>query len=288
MRWNLWRLALLASGGIIPLLSFFMEARVAREVKTYLREREDAELHSRRRPLVPDPRDPDGEPAVTEQTETSQRPVLVVDFGAQYAQLIARRVREAGVYSEIVPHTASAADIAAKNPVGIILSGGPSSVYEEGAPALDAGVFDLGVPTLGICYGFQVMAQALGGEVANTGLREYGATDAALTGDGGVLLAGQPAEQNVWMSHGDQVVEGPRGLRRARLDVRHSGRRVRQRRAPHVRRAVASRGQALRLRSAGHRELPPQGRGARPPTGTAATSSPSRSSASARRSAPAA
>ncbi|MFB7894251.1 glutamine-hydrolyzing GMP synthase [Microbacterium sp. NPDC056044] len=149
---------------------------------------------------------------MTAQTETEQRPVLVVDFGAQYAQLIARRVREAGVYSEIVPHTATAADIAAKNPVGIILSGGPSSVYEDGAPALDTGVFDLGVPTLGICYGFQVMAQALGGEVANTGLREYGATDAAVTGDGGVLLGGQPAAQNVWMSHGDQVSRAPEGF----------------------------------------------------------------------------
>ena len=212
MRWNVWRLALLAAGGIIPLLSFFMEARVAREVKTYLREREAAVLHTRAPDTDPDRRDPYGEPAVTEQTETSQRPVLVVDFGAQYAQLIARRVREAGVYSEIVPHTASAAEIAAKNPVGIILSGGPSSVYEAGAPALDSGVFDLGVPTLGICYGFQVMAQALGGEVANTGLREYGATDAALTGDGGVLLGGQPGEQNVWMSHGDQVAKAPEGF----------------------------------------------------------------------------
>lgn len=149
---------------------------------------------------------------MTTDTETSQRPVLVVDFGAQYAQLIARRVREAGVYSEIVPHTASAAAIAERNPVGIILSGGPSSVYEPGAPSLDAGVFDLGVPTLGICYGFQVMAQALGGEVANTGLREYGATDAALSGDGGVLLQGQPAAQNVWMSHGDQVSKAPEGF----------------------------------------------------------------------------
>ncbi len=99
---------------------------------------------------------------MTTQTETSQRPVLVVDFGAQYAQLIARRVREAGVYSELVPHTATAEEIAAKEPVGIILSGGPSSVYEPGAPAIDPGVFDLGVPTLGICYGFQVMAQTLG------------------------------------------------------------------------------------------------------------------------------
>ncbi|GAA3764095.1 glutamine-hydrolyzing GMP synthase [Microbacterium kribbense] len=143
---------------------------------------------------------------------TAQRPVLVVDFGAQYAQLIARRVREAGVYSEIVPHTATAADIAAKNPVALILSGGPSSVYEAGAPQLDPAVFELGVPTLGICYGFQVMAKALGGEVANTGLREYGATAAMIAGDGGVLLGGQPAAQNVWMSHGDQVSQAPAGF----------------------------------------------------------------------------
>lgn len=149
---------------------------------------------------------------MTEQTETSQRPVLVVDFGAQYAQLIARRVREAGVYSELVPHTATAAEIAAKNPIGIILSGGPSSVYEPGAPTLDPGVFDLGVPTLGICYGFQVMAQALGGVVANTGLREYGATDASIIRDESVLFDGQPADQNVWMSHGDQVSEPPAGF----------------------------------------------------------------------------
>ncbi|WP_434970655.1 glutamine-hydrolyzing GMP synthase [Microbacterium sp. bgisy207] len=149
---------------------------------------------------------------MTEQTETSQRPVLVVDFGAQYAQLIARRVREAGVYSELVPHTATAAEIAAKDPIGIILSGGPSSVYEPGAPTLDPGVFDLGVPTLGICYGFQVMAQALGGVVANTGLREYGATDASIIRDESVLFDGQPAEQNVWMSHGDQVSEAPAGF----------------------------------------------------------------------------
>ncbi|WP_431778227.1 glutamine-hydrolyzing GMP synthase [Microbacterium aurantiacum] len=148
---------------------------------------------------------------MTEQTETSQRPVLVVDFGAQYAQLIARRVREAGVYSEIVPHTVSAEEISARNPVGIVLSGGPSSVYEEGAPRLDPGVFELGVPTLGICYGFQVMARTLGGEVANTGLREYGATDATIITDN-VLLEGQPVEQNVWMSHGDQVAEAPAGF----------------------------------------------------------------------------
>ncbi|RLQ86461.1 glutamine-hydrolyzing GMP synthase [Mycetocola zhadangensis] len=143
---------------------------------------------------------------------TNARPVLVVDFGAQYAQLIARRVREAGVYSEIVPHSISAAEVAEKNPVGIVLSGGPSSVYEEGAPALDNDIFDLEVPTLGICYGFQVMARALGGEVANTGLREYGSTDAALVPDGGVLLDGQPADQTVWMSHGDSVAKAPEGF----------------------------------------------------------------------------
>ena len=145
-------------------------------------------------------------------SEQVNHPVLVVDFGAQYAQLIARRVREAGVYSELVPHTVTAAEVEARNPVALILSGGPSSVYEPGAPALDPGVLQLGIPTLGICYGFQVMAQQLGGEVANTGLREYGATDAVIANDGGVLLGGQPAQQNVWMSHGDQVARAPEGF----------------------------------------------------------------------------
>ena len=143
---------------------------------------------------------------------SGEHPVLVVDFGAQYAQLIARRVREANVYSEIVPHTITAAEVAAKNPAGIVLSGGPSSVYEAGSPSLDPGVLELGIPTLGICYGFQIMAQQLGGEVANTGLREYGATDMTVTGDGGSLLAGQPDAQTVWMSHGDSVSKAPDGF----------------------------------------------------------------------------
>ena len=142
----------------------------------------------------------------------SERPVLVVDFGAQYAQLIARRVRQAHVYSEIVPHTITAAEVAAKNPSGIVLSGGPSSVYEAASPSLDPGILQLGIPVLGICYGFQVMAQQLGGEVANTGLREYGATDVVLAGDGGTLLAGQPAAQTAWMSHGDSVSKAPTGF----------------------------------------------------------------------------
>ncbi len=104
--------------------------------------------------------------------------VLVVDFGAQYAQLIARRVREAKVYSEVVPHTMTVERMLERKPAAIILSGGPSSVYEAGAPRIDPALFDAGVPVLGICYGFQAMAQTLDGEVANTGLREYGGTHA--------------------------------------------------------------------------------------------------------------
>jgi GMP synthase (glutamine-hydrolysing) len=149
---------------------------------------------------------------VTEAAETEARPVLVVDFGAQYAQLIARRVREAGVYSEIVPHTITAAELAARNPVGIVLSGGPSSVYEEGSPSLDPGVLELGIPTLGICYGFQIMAQQLGGEVAKTGGREYGSTQIHRSGPESVFLGGQPSEQTAWMSHGDSVVRAPEGF----------------------------------------------------------------------------
>lgn len=141
------------------------------------------------------------------------RPVLVVDFGAQYAQLIARRVREAGVYSELVPHSITADEIAKKNPLALVLSGGPSSVYEEGSPELDQAVFDLDVPIFGICYGFQVMAQALGGEVAQTGLREYGRTEATVLAPEDPLLAGQPATQSTWMSHGDQVRKAPPGFR---------------------------------------------------------------------------
>ena len=143
---------------------------------------------------------------------TSHQPVLVVDFGAQYAQLIARRVREANVYSEIVPHDITVDEVRAKRPAAIVLSGGPSSVYADGAPSLDPGILELGVPVFGICYGFQVMATQLGGEVARTGRREYGSTELTLTGDDSSLLAGQPAEQTVWMSHGDAVSRAPEGF----------------------------------------------------------------------------
>ena len=148
-------------------------------------------------------------------TDTSvppdHKPVLVIDFGAQYAQLIARRVREAHVYSEIVPHTASVQEILAKDPAAIILSGGPASVYAEGAPAVDPALFEAGVPVLGICYGFQAMARALGGDVARTGSREYGGTHVDVP-DAGMLLTGSPTEQSVWMSHGDAVRSAPQGF----------------------------------------------------------------------------
>ena len=142
---------------------------------------------------------------------STPRPVLVVDFGAQYAQLIARRVREARVYSEIVPHTMPVAEMLAREPLAIILSGGPASVYAPGAPRIDAGVFEAGVPTFGICYGFQAMAQALGGTVARTGGREFGGTVLRPRG-AGVLLRDLPAELPVWMSHGDCVTEAPSGF----------------------------------------------------------------------------
>jgi GMP synthase (glutamine-hydrolysing) len=136
--------------------------------------------------------------------------VLVVDFGAQYAQLIARRVRECHVYSEIVPSTMGVAEMLAKRPKAIILSGGPSSVYADGAPPAPGGLFEAGVPVLGICYGFQLMVTGLGGTVQRTGVAEYGAT--TLDSSGGALLAGTPAQQRVWMSHGDTCTAAPPGF----------------------------------------------------------------------------
>jgi GMP synthase (glutamine-hydrolysing) len=137
--------------------------------------------------------------------------ILVVDFGAQYAQLIARRVREAHVYSEIVPHTITAEEIRARRPKGVILSGGPKSVYAEHAPDLDAEVFAAGVPVLGICYGAQLLAARLGGEVRRTGSGEYGRTDLRLK-VGSVLFFGWPELSDVWMSHADSIVAPPGGF----------------------------------------------------------------------------
>ncbi len=134
--------------------------------------------------------------------------MLVVDLGGQYSQLIARRVREARVYSELVGHGSSAAQLAAKNPVAVILSGGPASVYAENAPQVDPELYELGVPVLGICYGMQLMAQDLGGRVERTGGAEFGKASAQVRG---ALASGLPEEQTVWMSHRDSVTAAPAG-----------------------------------------------------------------------------
>ena len=140
-----------------------------------------------------------------------ERPVLVVDLGGQYSQLIARRVRECRVYSELVGHSISPEAVLAKNPLALVLSGGPASVYAEGAPKVDPAIFELGVPTLGICYGMQLMAQDLGGRVERTGVSEFGKTD--LKAEGGELFTNLPPEQVAWMSHRDSVTAPPAGSR---------------------------------------------------------------------------
>jgi GMP synthase (glutamine-hydrolysing) len=149
-------------------------------------------------------------PAPEERPE--DRPVLVVDLGGQYSQLIARRVRECRVYSELVPHDISPAEVRARRPLALVLSGGPASVYAEGAPKVDQGIFELGVPVLGICYGMQLMALELGGKVEPTGVSEFGRTELEAEA-GSELFAGLPREETVWMSHRDSVVAPPDGAR---------------------------------------------------------------------------
>ncbi len=141
--------------------------------------------------------------------DPSDESVLVVDFGAQYAQLIARRVREANVYSEIVPHSITAAEVREKNPTGIIFSGGPKSVHVDGAPMIDPEVYDLGVPILGICYGAQLIAHQRDGTVGRNERGEYGRTELEVKEDSGVMLDGTPDTQTVWMSHFDAITEMP-------------------------------------------------------------------------------
>lgn len=137
--------------------------------------------------------------------------VLVVDFGAQYAQLIARRVREAHVYSEIVPHSISAKELAEKSPAAIIFSGGPASVHVENAPSIDVDVYDLGIPILGICYGAQLMARDLGGEVSRTDRGEYGRTEMTVAANDVLFSSAMPTLQTVWMSHFDTITSAPMG-----------------------------------------------------------------------------
>jgi GMP synthase (glutamine-hydrolysing) len=149
-------------------------------------------------------------PFPAQEPSPEDRPVLVLDCGGQYAQLIARRVREARVYSELVPHSITAAEARARRPRALVLSGGPASVYAAGAPKVDPQLFELGVPTLGICYGMQLMAQELGGSVERTGVSEFGKTDVRAEA-GSALFAGLPEEQTGWMSHRDSVAAPPAG-----------------------------------------------------------------------------
>ena len=196
-----------------------------------------------------------------EPVHLAERPVLVVDFGAQYAQLIARRVREASCFSEVVPHSMPVAEMLAKEPAAVILSGGPSSVYEEGAPSLDPALLEAGVPVFGMCYGFQAMARALGGTVEKTGLSR-------VRGHAGrrprhlVDAVQRPAVGAVGVDEPRRLgVRGPGRDEGHGHDVRSAGGRVRGRRPPALRRAVAPRGAALDVRPAGARELPdPRGR----------------------------
>jgi GMP synthase (glutamine-hydrolysing) len=135
----------------------------------------------------------------------NEQTIPILDFGSQYVQLIARRVRELGVYSILVRPDISLAELKKLNPIGIILSGGPSSVYEEGAPRCEPGLFELGVPVFGICYGMQIATQLLGGEVKSAKAREYGRVDLHVSSHEDQLLQGIPEKTTVWMSHGDQV-----------------------------------------------------------------------------------
>jgi GMP synthase (glutamine-hydrolysing) len=146
------------------------------------------------------------------ETALEDRPVLVVDCGGQYAQLIARRIREARVYSELVSHTIPASAARARRPLAIVLTGGPASVYADGAPQIDQGLYELGVPVLGICYGMQLVARDRGGQVERTGRSEFGRTELHAERES-ELFAGLPAEQTCWMSHRDSVVAPPSGAR---------------------------------------------------------------------------
>src|SRR4051794_32770585 len=154
--------------------------------------------------------------ATTAAPQGEERPVateevVVLDYGGQYSQLIARRVRELGVFSELLPHHVGADEVARRSPCGLILSGGPASVYAEGAPALDPRLLELGIPVLGICYGMLLLARELGGRVESAEVGEFGRSDLRVL-EPGRLLAGLPTEQTCWMSHRDTVFEAPPGF----------------------------------------------------------------------------
>src|SRR5258708_28295476 len=142
---------------------------------------------------------------------TGRQEVVVLDSGAQYSQLIARRVRDCGVFSELLPHHTPVEEIAARKPRGIILSGGPASVYAPGAPTLDERLLELGVPVMGICYGMQLLVHALGGRVEEAEVGEFGRSELQVA-EPGMLLKDLPREQTCWMSHRDTVYEPPPGF----------------------------------------------------------------------------
>ena len=191
--------------------------------------------------------------------------MLVVDLGGQYSQLIARRVRECRVYSELVGHTISPEAVRARNPYALILSGGPASVYAEHAPRVDPRIFELGIPTLGICYGMQLMAQDLGGRVDRTGVSEFGKT--SIRRAHGALFAGLADEQTVWMSHRDLVVAPPEGAETTASSESAPIAAFEDRATGAVRRAVPSRGRAHAARDGAAEELPVRGGRRRRPCG---------------------
>jgi GMP synthase (glutamine-hydrolysing) len=165
---------------------------------------------------VPERTVPGSEPELVEVSKTAPaqatEEVLVLDFGGQYSQLIARRIRECGVFSELLPHDIPIERIRERGPKGLVLSGGPASVYAEGAPALRKELLELGIPVLGICYGMQLMVHELGGRVEQAPAGEFGRSELTLRDGGGRLLEGTPAEQQCWMSHRDTVFEPPPGF----------------------------------------------------------------------------
>ena len=196
---------------------------------------------------------------------SSREEVLVLDFGGQYSQLIARRIRECGVFSELLPHDISLEQIRERNPKGLVLSGGPASVYADGAPPLRNELLELGIPVLGICYGMQLMVHELGGKVEQAPAGEFGRSQLTIGGEGGMLLAGLPAEQQCWMSHRDTVYEAPPGFEALASSSESPGRGLRGHRARALRDPVPprSRPHALRVRGpdpvpARHRRLPRQ------------------------------
>ena len=174
--------------------------------------------------------------------------MLVLDYGGQYSQLIARRIRDCGVFSELLGHTTPLSEIAARKPRGIILSGGPASVYAEGAPQLEHGLLELGVPVMGICYGMQLLVHELGGKVEQAEVGEFGRSDLTVS-EPGTLLAGLPGEQTCWMSHRDTVFEPPPGFTALGLLERLAGGGGRGRRARRVWDPVSPRGRPHALRA---------------------------------------